>query len=222
MAKGLNRYFTGRPCKWGHITERSVNGGCVQCIKKHNDKRPKKTRKPNKYGVSRDEYKKLYAKDYYKNNKEYFQRKGTEYRKTHSSYLKEQNKIWKQKNRKKHCELNKKSRLRHLEKTRERAKKYLRNNPHVMRVCGQNRRAREMNAEGFFTKKDIERIYKAQRSKCACCKSKLIKYHVDHIIPLYLGGTNWPKNLQLLCPPCNQEKHAKDPIDFMRERGFLL
>jgi hypothetical protein len=29
-------------------------------------------------------------------------------------------------------------------------------------------------------------------------------------------------NVQLLCPPCNLKKHAKDPIQFMQERGFLL
>lgn len=29
-------------------------------------------------------------------------------------------------------------------------------------------------------------------------------------------------NLQLLCPTCNQQKNAHDPIDFMQSRGFLL
>jgi hypothetical protein len=31
-AKGLNRYFTGKPCKHGHVAERVVfNGACVEC-----------------------------------------------------------------------------------------------------------------------------------------------------------------------------------------------
>jgi 5-methylcytosine-specific restriction endonuclease McrA len=29
-------------------------------------------------------------------------------------------------------------------------------------------------------------------------------------------------NLQLLCQPCNNQKHVKHPVDFMREKGFLL
>jgi len=31
-AKGLKRYFTGKPCKRGHISERLVcNKGCIEC-----------------------------------------------------------------------------------------------------------------------------------------------------------------------------------------------
>lgn len=29
---GLNKFYTGRPCKHGHISERwTLNGACVQC-----------------------------------------------------------------------------------------------------------------------------------------------------------------------------------------------
>lgn len=31
MARGLKRYFTGKPCKRGHVGERAVNGGCPLC-----------------------------------------------------------------------------------------------------------------------------------------------------------------------------------------------
>ena len=30
-AAGLKRYFTGKPCSRGHISERLVNAGCVEC-----------------------------------------------------------------------------------------------------------------------------------------------------------------------------------------------
>lgn len=30
-ALGLKRYFTGKPCKHGHIAERFVSGPCVEC-----------------------------------------------------------------------------------------------------------------------------------------------------------------------------------------------
>lgn len=30
---GLKRYYTGKPCKYGHDAERFVaNGGCVECV----------------------------------------------------------------------------------------------------------------------------------------------------------------------------------------------
>jgi recombination endonuclease VII len=33
MAVGKDRYFTGRPCKYGHVAERNVvRGDCVECI----------------------------------------------------------------------------------------------------------------------------------------------------------------------------------------------
>ncbi len=38
--KGLRKYFTGRPCKKGHLTLRYVNtGACVACISLHGKKR---------------------------------------------------------------------------------------------------------------------------------------------------------------------------------------
>lgn len=55
------------------------------------------------------------------------------------------------------------------------------------------------------------------------CRVKLMGiFHRDHIIPLDLGGTNDIRNIQLLCPPCNGEKHAKHPIDWAQENGLLL
>lgn len=33
IARGLKRYFTGKPCKHGHMDEQYVSGsGCVKCI----------------------------------------------------------------------------------------------------------------------------------------------------------------------------------------------
>ena len=33
IAKALKRYFTGKPCKQGHVSERSIKGGCLVCSK---------------------------------------------------------------------------------------------------------------------------------------------------------------------------------------------
>jgi hypothetical protein len=32
-ALGLKRYFTGKPCKHGHVAERYAGGPCVECIR---------------------------------------------------------------------------------------------------------------------------------------------------------------------------------------------
>lgn len=44
---GLKRYFTGRPCKHGHIAERHVTGGC--CICSNLDQQRYYRENPDKY-----------------------------------------------------------------------------------------------------------------------------------------------------------------------------
>lgn len=90
-----------------------------------------------------------------------------------------------------------------------------------------DRRARKLNAEGKHTAGDVRKIFERQRGICAGCNAKLSKqgankYHVDHVIPLVLGGSDWPSNLQCLCPTCNLRKGAKDPIVWAAENGRLL
>ncbi len=57
-----------------------------------------------------------------------------------------------------------------------------------------------------------------ERGQCAECGASLVpevknKYHFDHIVPLYSGGTNDLCNLQLLCQDCNLRKsYSKKPV----------
>lgn len=76
---------------------------------------------------------------------------------------------------------------------------------------------------GRLPKGTVARIGELQRWRCAVCRKSLKSgYHMDHHYPLALGGLHEPNNIQLLCPTCNVRKSAKHPVDFMRERGFLL
>jgi len=51
-------------------------------------------------------------------------------------------------------------------------------------------------------------IFRRDPNECAYCGSKK-ELQIDHIIPISRGGTNDPKNLQILCRKCNQSKGAK-------------
>jgi hypothetical protein len=76
-AQGLKRYFTGKPCKHGHIAERHMEGKCAKCAENWKKANPKywkewyvKVKKSDpdivlklhlkrKYGLSLDEFKLL-------------------------------------------------------------------------------------------------------------------------------------------------------------------
>lgn len=113
--------------------------------------------------------------------------------------------------------------LKNKEQLKAKAKAKRLENPERRRRAKQNRRARERLAVGTMSIGRVDKLLVLQRGKCACCKLPLgDNYHLDHIMPLALGGTNTDDNIQLLRARCNLQKNAKHPIDFMRERGFLL
>lgn len=110
--------------------------------------------------------------------------------------------------------------LRQKPKSAERTRNYRRNNPHKVREFSQRRLGRKI---GRLPRGFVAKLFLLQRKRCAICKCSIEKkYHVDHVIPLALGGLHKSDNIQLLCPTCNVRKSAKDPIAFMQENGFLL
>lgn len=103
------------------------------------------------------------------------------------------------------------------------SKAWRKSNPEKSAAADRNKKARRKGAEGKHTKEDIIRIGESQRWRCAWCRTPTKQnYHVDHIISLAKGGTNWPRNLVISCGPCNMKKKTKDPILFARSLGKLL
>lgn len=91
-----------------------------------------------------------------------------------------------------------------------------------IRINKQNRRA--LVGNGRLSRGITKKLIDLQRGKCAGCKGDLEKlgHHLDHIVPLALGGEHADQNIQLLCPPCNRLKNAKHPVDWAQENGRLL
>jgi 5-methylcytosine-specific restriction endonuclease McrA len=114
-------------------------------------------------------------------------------------------------------------RIANPERARASAASYHAAHPEKARAFHANRRARKRAAEGRYTAEQVADLFAKQRGKCACCRKSLkAAYHIDHIVALALGGSNWISNIQLLCPSCNLSKGAKDNILWAQSQGRLL
>lgn len=194
MSRGLIYYFTGIPCKNGHVSQRLVSGrGCVDCKSK-------------------------YDKEYRESMKDSIGDQRSAYRKSKKELIKEKNKIYYEKNKSKI-----KLKQKNSEKGRAYSKAYAERNPEKVREIKRNYSARKRGADGRHSSQDVFDIFVAQNGRCNACKTLLLpdgrnKYHVDHVLPLSKGGSNWPDNLQLLCPPCNMSKGAKSFCEWLTEK----
>jgi 5-methylcytosine-specific restriction endonuclease McrA len=109
------------------------------------------------------------------------------------------------------------------EKRRQIGREWSARNPEHTKAKTREYRARKRGADGSHTAADVKKLLGLQRCRCAICKADISSgYHVDHVMPLALGGSNDKANIQLLCQTCNTSKGAKHPVDFMQKRGYLL
>ncbi|MDR6421282.1 5-methylcytosine-specific restriction endonuclease McrA [Paraburkholderia phenoliruptrix] len=98
------------------------------------------------------------------------------------------------------------------ERTSAYGKKWKEQNRDAVATSWRNRRARITNA-GAHTVAQTRTLYVVQDGCCANCDSRLQDdMHLDHWMPLSLGGSNTIENLQWLCRDCNLGKGSADPI----------
>lgn len=239
-AAGEQFYFTGIPCQNGHVVNRySSNGLCTKCVsanvKKHRATKPWHPARvaakeaslthfqrgrscrhghEDKWLVSTDAcvgctpiYRKRYLDQRPGLEAEWARIRRAKDPTGHRAEVKR----WARKNPEKH----KAFRARWIER-----------NPDLNRARNRAYTAayRTMKAAngGCFTPDDITDIHRRQKGKCAACRVKLIDFEIDHIKPVILGGSSDPRNLQLLCMPCNRSKGGKDPLHWARDKGRLL
>lgn len=129
-------------------------------------------------------------------------------------------KVWCDKNKERKAATNKIWYEKNKQRKREKQKAWNENNPDRLRIHYQNRKSRVGDAK--ISLEQVSKLIKLQKGCCAICKMILDCYEIDHVVPLFLGGKHDSSNIQILCPHCNRTKHAKDPIDFMQSKGYLL
>ena len=146
----------------------------------------------------------------------------TEYRAKNREKEVARSTAWQLANKERASEIHAAWRARNPEKVIAKALDWQAKNYEKTIVYGQNRRAR-VRGGGKLSPDISFKLMKLQRGKCACCCLPLgDDYHLDHIMPLALGGTNTDDNIQLLHAKCNLQKHAKHPVEFMQSKGKLL
>lgn len=99
-----------------------------------------------------------------------------------------------------------------------RVRKWAQANPEATAAQRARRRAREMSAEGEYSRQDVHAILHLQEHKCFYCFSKLTRFDVDHWIPLSRGGSNRPENIVVCCDSCNSSKGARLPWEWRPDR----
>ena len=204
LAQGLKRYYTGKPCKHGHVDYRSTsNGCCLECAR-----------------IKTAMYKEMnpdWARKYRQENKENLREYNREWGRANKEKVREYSRRSREKNR---SERIKNCKDWH-EKNRERQRQYMADRYREKRheMIERSKKWREANPEALAAQSGRYRSKKINQS-CACCTTKDFRAiysqakasgcEVDHVEPLALGGLHCRHNLQLLTPEEHKEKTRSD------------
>lgn len=226
QAKALGEplFFTNIPCKRGHLSQRRISDGCcVVCA--YDDRTAWKAANRDKVNELERGYRernneainarrranypvqKLVMQAYYEANAETIKAQVKERRLADPDGHRAKQQAYYAANKAAAFKRTAECDARHPEKKRARRINY---------------RARVNGAEGSHTGGDIKALYEKQGGHCVYCNVELgSSYHVDHIVALSKGGSNWPSNLQLTCSDCNNRKRAMGHLVFARRSGKL-
>jgi 5-methylcytosine-specific restriction endonuclease McrA len=84
-----------------------------------------------------------------------------------------------------------------------------------LRSAVQAKRNDAIAAGGAEVKQFVYKLLSQPNLTCEYCGVDVVgSAHVDHRVPLALGGAHAVDNLQILCPDCNTRKGAKPPDEF--------
>ena len=120
-------------------------------------------------------------------------------------------------------ERNRQNRLKYPEMIRQLKAAWRKANPDSNRAYCNNRRVRKLANGGRLTATQIKDLFQRQNGKCLACRKSICNgYHVDHVVPIFLGGANSIENIQLLCSVCNMKKGSKPPEIWAAEIGRLF
>ena len=196
LANGLGKYFTGKPCRKGHVAERWVAGACVQCVS---------DRKKELYQENRDsvlEYMKVQGKIYRQQNKTARLARNNAWREKNIDKVKSQAKERRLANPEKDRAKSRKHYYAHKETELARQKKWRMANKGIVNAHTGNRKAaRLQRTPKWLTEFDKLKIEAYYAIAAMLTRVNKEAWHVDHVLPLRgktVSGLHVPNNLQLL------------------------
>lgn len=115
-------------------------------------------------------------------------------------------------------QLNREWVLRNRQKRKESQRTYRENNRD--QIIAQHEARRAQLSAGYLTGREWQQIKERYNYACLCCgrKEPEIDLHIDHVIPLALGGKHEAAKIQPLCRSCNCSKNKKI-IDYRPANG---
>ena len=201
LKEGVKYYFTGKPCKRGHINKRfTTTCGCVECVSglhkrwvedngerveqqrtRYRKNNPDKVKQSNKQWCESNPD---YHNQHYKDNPEYYEQYSEAYREANREYYKQYQ------------------------------VQYRKDNPDKLSVLSSKYRAAKIQAiPKWYEEKQVELLYK----KCKELNNRWkVNFQVDHIIPLNsktVCGLHCWNNLQLLEGTDNSSKNNRYHCD---------
>ncbi len=199
--KELSRYFTGKPCGHGHLSERyTVSRGCISCLRER-DKRADEKAKRKVYSDGRVDLKKEYDKQYRQKNSEALRIAGRKYYKENIEVIREAGKRYRNGDRR-GAILAYKKRYGLMNKINK--KLY-----DITIQHGVDKRV--ATSDGSITATTLQELWDYQGQRCAYCMTEISLKdgkgtQLDHIQPFNYGGKHMLSNVVWSCAQCNAIK----------------
>ena len=173
-----------------------------------------------KYYYANRDKKLLYQKTYTQEHKEDKSKYDKKHRQENKEQYKKMNAEYYQKNKKRVRKQANAYTAAHGEENRARAAAWYKENPERgkanAKVSKHRRRARIAKVGGGFTTANVRDLYASQSASCYYCSTSIEEgYHIEHMVPISKGGSNWIDNICLACVPCNRTKGVKTAEEFM-------
>lgn len=202
---GMKRYFTGKPCKHGHVCERLISSGdCIEC---------KKISKKKDYHSNKEKHREAQRRYYY-SNISYHRDRNKNYHENNRELCNQKSKTYYRNNRERLKEYAKKYRDAYKDHYREYFKIYSSQNRGKVNCKNLKRKASKLQRSIPLSEQhqsDLSHIYE----QAALLRELGYDVHVDHIIPLQgelVSGLHVPWNLQIISAGENISKSNKfDP-----------